>query len=200
VHQIGGEGFDARTVLDRLGDLLRKGDAIGGATGGTGAGGALVFGDFQRKRRQFQDLTTLDVCGEDAFEGGSTALTYLGAMHDDDIGGVRKLQSASGMALLASGGTAALVALGLGVGFLEAIGGRGLAGVVAVLAETVFELLDAQGQERDGVLERGEHLKDGVGSLIVESLELFACEHVGLYEACHSKIPDLTGRYAREPG
>ena len=104
------------------------------------------------------------------------------------------------MAFLASGGTATLLALGLWVRFVEAVGGGRFARVVAVLCETVFELLDAQAEDPDGVLEGGNLRDDRVGSLIVESVDLFACAHIGQYERCDSKIADQPRRFSGVSG
>src|SRR5579859_2766543 len=98
-------------------------------------------------------------------------------MHHNMIGCSGELQGASGMPLLPSRGAATFAAQGLGIRFLEAVGGGGLAGVVAVLAETVFELFDAQAEETHSVLEGVNHLYNGVGSQIIEGLDLFAREH-----------------------
>lgn len=65
----------------------------------------------------------------------------------------------------------------VGYRLFEAVGGRGLAGIVAVLAEAVFELLDTQGQEGNRVLEGSDRLHDRVGSQVIESLYLLACQH-----------------------
>ena len=87
------------------------------------------------------------------------------------------------------GKAAAFAALGLGVGFLKPVEGWGIAGVVAVLTEAVFELFNAQSEDAGDILESVDHGKDGIGSLIVEGLEFFARQHNGLYEQEAPKIP-----------
>jgi len=188
--QVGGEGFDARTILHRMGRLFGEGSWIDCAAVRTGAGLCLVLGDHEFERRQIKDLMRLGRLWEDFCQGSTTLLADLTTMHHDGIRIIHPLQGVSGMSFLSSGRASALGALGLGLGFVKAVGGGRFTGVVAVLSETVFELFDALGEEVDAVLERGNNRDDRVGALVVECLDLFLREHIRHYEAGCSKIAD----------
>ena len=135
-----------------------------------------MFGDHQRQGRQIKDLTTLGGAGSDLRKRSPASLANLRVMDHGGIGLVSELQGSSGMSPLSSRGTLALAALGLG--FLKPIGGGGLTGVMAIFAETIFELFDACGEDLDRVLEGVHQINNGVGSLVIEGLNVFSRQHI----------------------
>jgi hypothetical protein len=141
-----------------------------------------MFGDHQRQGRQIKDLTTLGGAGSDLRKRSPASLANLRVMDHGGIGLVSELQGASGMSRLASRGTIALAALGFGVGLLKPIGGGGLTGVMAIFAETIFELFDACAEDLDRVLKGVHQIHNGVGSLVIEGLNVFSRQHILLYE------------------